>query len=866
MSIRHRLFLSFGVILALFLVNIVVYSQGNQQRAASFEAIRRAVERQVLEGKIDKALVERSRNLRTLRTLAEFGEAFQQEEIDDQIADVERIDANVAQLRRPAEEIDPQVEAFAKTYDLLQQDWITFYRGLKVASEPAEGEPAEGEPAEGEPAEGEPAGDLNAAAATVAETGDQPAEGSGRAAGGEEDTPPEAPTEQAPPEEPVEVLPPEGAVEEQGPAPERVDLAGIAFEQLAELRKNELQKVRTAISDFNKLAENSDNIGRWIFGISVLVALIVGFWVTSHLNRGLQTLESGARRIGRGDLDHRIAIRGRNELSELATAFNKMSENLMAARQRVEVARAAAEDANQAKSTFLANMSHELRTPMNAIIGYSEMLTEEAEDLGQDDFIPDLQKILAAGKHLLALINDVLDLSKIEAGKMTLFLEDVEVAALIDDVTATIQPLVDKNANRLIIDVDPEAGTLRADETKVRQTLFNLLSNASKFTHKGTITVTARRHRHEAGDWLAFLVADTGIGMSEAQMAKVFDEFTQADSSTTRKFGGTGLGLTISKKFCELMGGDLAVKSEEGRGTTFTVELPAVVRDPAEDPATAAAPATTARGRPEPADAQTRGAAQTVLVIDDDPATLDLTRRFLTREGFSVQTAASGMQGLALAKETRPAAITLDVMMPGMDGWAVLTELKKDPATADIPVIMLTMLDQKEMGFALGASEYMSKPVDRRRLSSHLERYLASSRAGSGRLLVVDDETETRELMRRGLEKNGWTIDEAENGMVALARLAAVVPDLILLDLIMPQMDGFDFLAELRATDEWRNIPVVVVTARDLTPEDQARLDGQVEAVLKKGASSRDSLLGELRDLVADCVQRGGEPRGSTRG
>ncbi len=874
MSIRHRLFLSFLVILALFAVNIFVYQRGNRQRDASLDAVQRAVGRQEAVRGIDKALEELRQKMLTIKILAAQGEPFEPEQVEDLKARVEGIDSHVENLRGLAGEADDLVEAFALSYEPLRREWLDFFSGLKVAA-PAEEAPLEAEPLDevpaGDPdATGEAAGDLPAAPATPAASGTAP-----------EEEPLAEPAAGEPPARPIVEEPTADDVEEPAEAAKLDELARLAVARLAELRENESQKVSEAIATSARKAATTDQLGLWIFAISALVALGVALWVSSYLNRGLKLLESGARRIGRGELDHRIAIGGRNELSELATAFNKMSDNLRTARQRVEVARAAAEHANQAKSTFLANMSHELRTPMNAIIGYSEMLTEEAEDLGQEDFIPDLQKILAAGKHLLALINDVLDLSKIEAGKMTLFLEDVDVAALIDDVTSTIRPLVDKNANQLVVDLDPEAGTLRADETKVRQTLFNLLSNASKFTRKGTITLSVRRHHHGAGDWLAFLVADTGIGMSKEQMAKVFEEFTQADSSTTRKFGGTGLGLTISKKFCELMGGDLAVKSEEGKGTTFTVELPAVVREPAEDSPEDSPEATQPEAEApaaETLDTDTRpvaldlpsaeaGApARTVLVIDDDKNTLDLARRFLTREGFSVETADSGMQGLALARELHPAAITLDVMMPGMDGWAVLTELKRDPATADIPVIMLTMLDQKEMGFALGASEYMSKPVDRRRLAAHLERYLASSRAGGGRVLVVDDEAETRELMRRGLERDGWTIDEAENGLVALARLAEAVPDLILLDLLMPQMDGFAFLAELRDNEEWRHVPVVVVTARDLAPEDEARLEGRVEAVLKKGATSRESLLGELRDLVADCVARNAPATDSREG
>ncbi len=827
MSIRRRLFLSFFVILALFAVNIVIYRQGNAQRAASFDAVKRAVDRQELVGDVDKALKKRRQALASIRVFADIGSTFEPEQIRDLISEVEEIDGKVEELHPHtgdtdpnAGDADPLVKAFAQRYGRLRQEWITFYRGLNVTSSTGENDVTEEAP--------------DRAGATVAED---------ETAGGDE--------ESGAHDEPAGLArePAEGEATEPTPEPKPADLALLAIEQLAKVEERERQRVGEATADFYQVAATTDRIGLWIFALSALIALGVALWVSSHLNRGLQVLESGARRIGEGDLDHRITIDGRDELAELATAFNTMSENLLAARERVEVARAAAEDANQAKSTFLANMSHELRTPMNAIIGYSEMLTEDAEDLGQDAFIPDLQKILTAGKHLLALINDVLDLSKIEAGKMTLFLEEFEVATLIDDVTMTIQPLVDKNANRLVVDVAPGAGIIKADETKVRQTLFNLLSNACKFTDQGTITVGARRLERRGSERLEFKVSDTGIGMSSEQIAKVFDEFTQADSSTTRKFGGTGLGLAISKKFCQLMGGDIAVESEEGRGTTFTVELPTVV---GELPTTEV-PEQTAS---EPDAVIASGTTETVLVIDDDPTTLDLTRRFLTREGFSVRTADNGMEGLELAKTIRPSAITLDVMMPGMDGWAVLTALKKDPETADVPVIMLTMLDQKEMGFALGASEYMSKPIDRQRLSAYLEKYLASSRADGARILVVDDEAETRELLRRGLEKNGWTIDEAENGLVALANLADDIPNLILLDLNMPQMDGFEFLRQLRNTDQWANVPVVVVTAQDLLPEQLARLDGQVEAILKKGA--RDSLLGELRDLVAECIARGG--------
>ncbi|MGH7307670.1 MAG: ATP-binding response regulator, partial [Candidatus Rokuibacteriota bacterium] len=499
------------------------------------------------------------------------------------------------------------------------------------------------------------------------------------------------------------------------------------------------------------------------------------------------------------------------------------------------------EVADRHKSEFLANMSHELRTPLNAIIGYSEMLQEDAADLGAEQFTDDLHKINAAGKHLLELINAVLDLSKIEAGKMELYLETFDVAGLVRDIAAVIQPLAAKNTNRLDVRCPDEIGTMRADLTKVRQALFNLLSNACKFTERGTISLAVAREELDGQGWMVFSVSDTGIGMTPEQLTRLFEVFSQADAATTRRFGGTGLGLALSRRLCRMMGGDVTVESEAGRGSTFTIRLPVHVAESAEEEA--AAPAA-------PAERALTGVG-TVLVIDDEPAVRDLMQRFLIKEGFRVVPAAGGEEGLRQARELRPDAITLDVMMPGMDGWAVLSALKADPDVADIPVIMLTIVDDKNLGYALGASEYLTKPLDRERLVTVLKKYRRDLP-----VLVVDDDAVLRQLLRRTLEPEGYAVVEAENGRVALERLREVSPSVILLDLMMPEMDGFEFVTEFRRHDAWRAIPIVVITARDLSRDDHERLNGYVQKILQKGAQGRDQLLAEVRELVTSSVAR----------
>ena len=501
-------------------------------------------------------------------------------------------------------------------------------------------------------------------------------------------------------------------------------------------------------------------------------------------------------------------------------------------------ARREAEGANRAKSQFLANMSHELRTPLNAIIGYSEMMQEEAQDAGLASFVSDLQKVHTAGKHLLSLINDVLDLSKIEAGKMELYLETFDVGEMLDDVASTIEPMVARNANHLEFVRDADLGEMHADLVKVRQTLLNLLSNACKFTERGTIRVEARRLSGPSGDRVSFAVTDSGIGMTPEQVSRLFESFSQAEASTSRKYGGTGLGLALTKRFSEMMGGEVLVRSAPGAGSTFTLQLPARVG------AVRRASAMALAAAPEPP--QGDGSAGTVLIIDDDEDARRLLRAVLAADGFTVMEATDGTSGIAMAQRERPDAITLDVLMPGMDGWEVLKRLRADDTLADIPVIMLSVLHEQQLALALGATEYVTKPIDR----AQLRRILRRHQSASGTVLVVEDDPAVRRTFRRGFEREGWSVLEAENGREGLARMGEQTPSLIVLDLMMPVMDGAEFVTAIRQVDAWKQIPVVVVTAKDLTREERERLNGHVSDVLTKGKYSHLDLVRDIRVLM----------------
>lgn len=571
--------------------------------------------------------------------------------------------------------------------------------------------------------------------------------------------------------------------------------------------------------------------------LAVFIGIIFSILIANGLTSGLNNLLLVIEKVKLGDRDVRADGTRLDEIGYLGKGFNAMLYAVKESDEKMKEARQVAEAANIAKSQFIANMSHELRTPLNAVIGYSEMLQEEYDELHPDEMLSDLSKINSAGKHLLNLINDVLDLSKIESGKMEIFNETFDVPKMLNQVLSTVEMLVKQRGNKLKFEYDESVGLMHADLTKMRQILLNLLSNASKFTDHGTISLSVTMFEQHNSPWIRFIISDSGIGIPLEKQHLLFHAFKQVDGSTTRKYGGTGLGLVISKRFIEMMGGTITLNSILGQGTTFIVELPTKIAAPR---------------LPEVMNASDKAPTEkpaTILVIDDDITTRELLTRHLGKLGYQVVVADTGQKGLELAQQIQPDAITLDVMMPGMDGWMVLTELKKHEELQNIPVIMLSMVENQELGYSLGAAEYLLKPIDQQQVLRVLQKYHAVKQRDY-LIMVVEDDQMTLDLTKEMLQRHGWQVTLARNGKIALGMAEQHPPDLILLDLMMPEMDGFEFIARLRHQPNLKNIPVIVLTAKDLTQADRIYLTESVNAVFQKGAYHRDDLSTQLQELL----------------
>ena len=528
------------------------------------------------------------------------------------------------------------------------------------------------------------------------------------------------------------------------------------------------------------------------------------------------------------------------------TELVNREEELNTTIKQLDVEKEKANEANKTKSQFLANMSHELRTPLNAIIGLTEMLKEDALDDELDDFIEPLDRVFNAGKHLLALINDVLDLSKIEAGRIELFNETFELRLIIDEIVKTSQPLADKNKNKLSVNFQKDLDVVTADQTRVKQVILNLISNACKFTEDGEITIKVEKKKNKSGDLISISVSDTGIGMTKQQMNRLFNSFVQADSSTTRKYGGTGLGLTISKQLAIMMGGDVSVKSEMNKGTTFTATFLADYLGASEDVKNKKLTQSSLIKNVVSIENQN---AKTILIIDDDPTVSELIKRQLTKDAYNVVIANNGKEGIELARKIKPNLITLDILMPEMDGWSVLRTLKADPEVSKIPVVMASILDEKNKGFSLGAADFVSKPIEKDRLINSIQTLIGKSE--NLKICIIEDDENLRFTVKEILEKQGNLIIEASNGEEALTKLNKEkdLPDIILLDLMMPVMNGFEFLSQIKDTNV-KSVPILVLTGADLDDNDKSFLKNETEKVIHKTDDTVLSIAEEINKVI----------------
>ena len=533
---------------------------------------------------------------------------------------------------------------------------------------------------------------------------------------------------------------------------------------------------------------------------------------------------------------------GGDELSRVQQFMSAVATALDRASLIVELKEANLElvEANRHKSTFMANMSHELRTPLNAILGFSELLMDSSREQFPDATNAKfLGHIHSSGKHLLGLINDILDLSKIEAGQMELRLQTVSVADVVDQVAGTVEPLAAQKQIRIEFDAK-RAGQVIADEGKLKQMILNLVSNAIKFTAEGgTVTINAAR----VVDRLEIAVSDNGIGIAEKDLERMFKEFQQVDSGVSRRQQGTGLGLALTRSFAILHGGDVRVESTLGKGSRFTIDIPAEASPPTPAPAGVDVSAGAANGD---------ASRPLVIVVEDDPVAAELLVRQIGRAGFRTKVARTGSEAVRMAKEHQPAAITLDIMLPDIDGWEVLTRLKSDEATSEIPVVVVSAVDNPALGTAMGAIDYFVKPVEAKQLVDRLSNFNFKHKAGARQtcVLVVDDDAANRDWLQHVLEPAGFTVELAKGGKEGIEMARSRRPDVVMLDLLMPEVDGFEVVAAMGVHEATRAIPIMVLTAKHLTEADFDQLNDHVATVLKRGSVGAADVLGQLQVVL----------------